>query len=105
MSDDTVSVNPDGLNDAASQFANIADTTQQLLNTLKSSTSSEGQPWGDDSAGKKFADGDKGYLANAGNAINSLASLVGVFQQNATNLQDTVKTFEQNEADMSGKGS
>ncbi len=103
-SNEPVSVNPDGLTNAANQFDAIADTTQHILNTLKSTTSSEGQPWGDDKSGKTFADGEKGYVSNANNTFSSLASLVGVFQQNASNLKDTVSTFEKNEADMSGSG-
>jgi len=93
-----VSVNPDGLNNAANQFDDIEDKTKQILSTLQAGCSAEGTPWGDDKAGKQFADGDKGYLTNRDGTFKSLSQVADVFGQNRDNLRDTVKTFEQNEA-------
>ncbi|MGF6880743.1 uncharacterized protein YukE [Nocardia sp. GAS34] len=93
-----VSINPEGLRNAANQFDAISDTTRQILNTLTGGCNAEGEPWGDDKAGKKFSEGDKGYIANRDGTFKNLGQLVDLFGQNRDNLRDSAKTFEQNEA-------
>ena len=99
-----VELNPEGLRVAAGEFDGVADMTKKLLETLKNVSGSEGEPWGDDKAGHKFADGDKGYLANRDGSFTSLSNLVQTFQDNATNLRDAAKTFEDNERKAAGNG-
>lgn len=93
-----VSINPDGLRNAANQFDAISDTTRQILNRLTSEASAEGEPWGNDKAGKRFSEGEKGYIANRDGTFKSLGQLADLFGQNRDNLKDSAKTFEENEA-------
>jgi uncharacterized protein YukE len=92
-----VSINPDGLGNAANQFDDISDTTKQILNTLTGGCNAEGEPWGGDKTGKKFSEGSQGYLANRDGTFKSLNQLVDLLGQNRDNLRDSAKTFEQNE--------
>ncbi|WP_433193052.1 WXG100 family type VII secretion target [Nocardia sp. CA-107356] len=97
MSKKPVEVKPDGIRRAAHEFDDVADTTKRLLETLKSASESKGEPWGGDKAGRKFADGEKGYKKNRDNTVESLSKVVEVFRQNATNLRDTATMYEENE--------
>ncbi|WP_433663166.1 type VII secretion target [Nocardia sp. CA-128927] len=92
-----VEIKPEGLRRAATEFDDVADRAKKVLDALKGSSESKGEPWGDDHAGEKFADGEKGYKKNRDGTFSSLSSLVGVFQDNAKNLRDSAKTFEENE--------
>lgn len=93
-----VNINPEGLRNAANQFDAISDTTRQILNRLTSGASAEGEPWGNDKAGKRFSEGEKGYIANRDGTFKSLGQLADLFGQNRDNLKDSAKTFEENEA-------
>ncbi|KAA8884323.1 hypothetical protein F3087_34470 [Nocardia colli] len=92
-----VEIKPEGLRRAATEFDDVADRAKKVLDRLKSASESKGEPWGHDHAGEKFADGEKGYKKNRDGTFSSLSSLVGVFQDNAKNLRDSAKTFEENE--------
>jgi uncharacterized protein YukE len=100
-----IEVKPDGLRNAANDFDDLAEKTRQLLETLRSSTGSEGDAWGDDKAGHKWADGDKGYIKNRDNTFDSLSQVADVFAENAKNLRDSATLYEQNEQEAaSGSG-
>ncbi len=99
-----VGINPDGMRSAAAEFDDEADHVQNILDTLQTSSASKGEPWGNDKAGKQFADGDKGYKANRDNTFNSLSKLVQTLHDNADNLRDAAKSFEDNETQVSGGG-
>ena len=98
---DPIEIHPDGLRKSAVEFDGVADTTKGILDKLKSAAAAHGEPWGDDKNGKKFAECDKGYLKNRDGTFDSLSKLVEVFQDNANNLRDTAKTFEDNEKSSS----
>ncbi len=92
-----VELNPDGLRKAATEFDEVSATTKSILDKLQSSTAAKGAPWGDDKNGKRFAEGDKGYITNRDGMFHTLSQLVSVFTDNANNLRDSAKTFEDNE--------
>ncbi|MFD6158124.1 WXG100 family type VII secretion target [Nocardia sp. NPDC060256] len=92
-----IKVEPDGLRNSATDFEAVADKTKKILETLKSSTSSKGEAWGDDKSGKKFAEGDKGYKKGRDNVFEALANVSEVFAQNGENLRDSAKIHEENE--------
>src|SRR5436305_1342149 len=66
---DRIEIKPDGLRRSANEFDDLADKTKKLLETLKSSSGSKGEAWGDDKNGHKFADGEKGYIKNRDNTF------------------------------------
>ncbi|MBY8855232.1 hypothetical protein K7711_01940 [Nocardia sp. CA2R105] len=96
-----VELNPDGLRKAATEFDDVSASTKALLDRLQSASGAKGAPWGDDKNGKRFAEGDKGYITNRDGMFNTLSQLVTVFTDNANNLRDSANTFEQNEKDSS----
>lgn len=98
-----VELEPEGLRRAANGFDDVADRTKKLLDTLKSSSDSKGEPWGDDHAGEKFADGEKGYKKNRDNTFSSVSTLVDVLRQNAKNLRDSATMFEENEHELANR--
>lgn len=95
--DKPIKIEPDGLRRSADNFDEVADKAKKLLETLKSSTASKGEPWGDDKSGKKFAEGEKGYKKGRDNTFESLAGVADVLSKNAENLRDSVKIYEENE--------
>jgi uncharacterized protein YukE len=109
-----IGINPDGLRKAANQFDDISHITQNIVNNLVAGCSGEGEPWGDDKAGKKFSEGASGYIANRDGTFKNLNQLVGIFGQNRDNLRQSATTFEQSDqtakqpthsGDGSGSGS
>ncbi|WP_067646538.1 WXG100 family type VII secretion target [Nocardia harenae] len=90
----SIEIDPGGVRRAAGEFDAVAERTRRLLDTLTGACASRGEPWGDDKAGRQFADGDKGYRANRDNYFDTLSTLVEVFGDNATNLGDAADAFE-----------
>ncbi|WP_280402975.1 WXG100 family type VII secretion target [Nocardia brasiliensis] len=92
-----VKIEVTGLRASAAKFEDVADKTKHLLDTLKSTTGSKGEAWGNDKSGKKFADGEKGYKKNRDSIFESIAKVAEVFEANANNLRDSAKLYEENE--------
>ncbi|KIA63417.1 WXG100 family type VII secretion target [Nocardia vulneris] len=95
-----VKIEVTGLRASAAKFEDVADKTKHLLDTLKSTTGSKGEAWGNDKSGKKFADGEKGYKKNRDSIFESIAKVAEVFEANAKNLRDSAKLYEENEQEM-----
>ncbi|MGX1775682.1 WXG100 family type VII secretion target [Nocardia brasiliensis] len=95
-----IKIEPEGLRHAAADFEDLAETTKRLLDTLKASSGSKGEAWGNDKSGKKFAEGEKGYKKNRDSTFESLAKYAEVFEANAKNLRDSAKIYEENERAM-----
>ncbi|RDI68220.1 WXG100 family type VII secretion target [Nocardia pseudobrasiliensis] len=95
--DQHIELNPDGLRAAAADFDDVTDWLGKIRKILEDSTGALGEAWGHDKAGKKFADGPKGYKAGRDNSFKSLSQLADVLEQNANNLRDAAKVFEENE--------
>ncbi|WP_024800401.1 hypothetical protein [Nocardia sp. BMG51109] len=87
-----VEVDPDQLRDAAQLSEDLAkqirDTAQRLESTLAGVESGANQPWGDDSMGKKFSEGDKGYKASRKNLQEGLGGIATTFQEIADGQRD-----------------
>ncbi|MEV6558464.1 type VII secretion target [Nocardia sp. NPDC051756] len=96
-----IKINPDGLRRAAAGFDEVAEQLGKIHETLVQSTEAEGEAWGNDKFGKKFADGPKGYKVGRDNNFKSLTQLADVVEQNAKNLRDGAKVFEENEKSQS----
>ncbi|MFI6042540.1 hypothetical protein ACIA8C_12950 [Nocardia sp. NPDC051321] len=98
---ESIDIDPDGLRSAAAMFDEITDQLKKLTDTLVNSTNGEGEAWGDDKLGRKFAKGDKGYLVGRDNSFKNLSQLADILGQNAANLRDTANVFEENEKTQS----
>lgn len=72
---DRIEVDPEKLKAAAQITQDLADRVRgvadRLRGTLSGSESDAGnRPWGDDSMGKKFSEGDKGYKGARKNLLD-----------------------------------
>ncbi|RDI55321.1 type VII secretion target [Nocardia mexicana] len=101
MSKKPIEVEPDGLRRSANEFDEVADRAEKLLETLQAASAGQGEPWGGDKIGEKFADGEKGFKSNRDNTFASLGKIVDVFHDNAKNLRDTARIYEENERKLS----
>jgi uncharacterized protein YukE len=92
---DSLNVNPDGLRAAASHMVDVGDQVKAVLSSLNSQIDALGQPWGDDSVGHQFANGDKGYLAQKDNVTAAVTSMSQFIDGLADSLKTTADSFEQ----------
>ncbi len=93
----SVEINPDQLRTAASDCDRIHGSIVTALRNLQSAVDAEQAPWGNDSFGKKFADGDKGYLAVSKNlldGINDLATTFGTFASGQREAADELNNAD-----------
>lgn len=58
-----VRIDPTGLTDAGKKFTDLETKVGGILNNLMSSINGLGEPWGNDSTGRNFTEGDNGYFA------------------------------------------
>ena len=75
----TIQINPGLLRTAAQDSSAIKDNIAQVLATLQSSLNAKGSPWGKDSFGDKFANGDKGYVAASKNVLSAVSDMGTTF--------------------------
>jgi len=85
---DNFSADPDKVQAVAQQLADIGAQMNGILTSLNSKLAGEGQPWGDDSTGKQFADGSNGYTAQS-------QSILAAFQQDVQIVQTYAETLSQ----------
>lgn len=93
----SVEVDTNQLRKAAVESDGIHDSLTRTLSTLRGVVSGGGSPWGNDSFGKKFADGDKGYLAARENllaAIEQMATTFGGYANGQRSAADTMDAME-----------
>jgi len=75
----SIQINPGQLRTAAQDSSAVKDNIAQVLATLQSSLNAKGSPWGKDSFGNKFANGDKGYIAASKNVLSAVSDMGTTF--------------------------
>ncbi|MEV6560972.1 WXG100 family type VII secretion target [Nocardia sp. NPDC051756] len=86
------------LRTAANHAAGIHDRIDGVLATLESKLGATGTPWGKDSFGKKFADGEKGYLAARNNLLQGIGGISGTFGAIADGQRDAAGLIDGQES-------
>jgi hypothetical protein len=89
----TVEVLPDQLNKAAGEMYALAGDLDAIVQTLSTTLASLGTPWGQDSYGKKFADGVTGYLAVKQNLIGDGSATTTGVTPGAQGLVASLRSF------------
>ncbi|MEU7141967.1 type VII secretion target [Nocardia sp. NPDC046473] len=92
-----VEVDTNQLRHAAGECDGIHDSITHTLTTLRGVVSGASTPWGKDSFGKKFADGDKGYRAARENllaAIDQMATTFGGYADGQRSAADRMDAME-----------
>ncbi|WP_157762212.1 hypothetical protein [Nocardia yamanashiensis] len=69
----------DLLTTASRKTGKVRDNIEKIMDTLEASTSGRGEPWGNDTLGKGFADGPQGYIASRTNMIEGGGNMAGTF--------------------------
>ncbi|MFB8002136.1 hypothetical protein [Nocardia sp. NPDC056000] len=67
------------LRTASSKTGAVRDGIDKIVDTLVSATEGRGEPWGNDTMGSGFANGDNGYLKSSGNIISGARNMSGTF--------------------------
>ncbi|WP_405167261.1 WXG100 family type VII secretion target [Nocardia sp. NBC_01499] len=94
-----VEVDTDQLRGAAKHSAAIHDRIDNVLTTLLGKLTATGAAWGTDSTGKKFADGDKGYLAAHDNLVGGIKGMATTFGTVADGQRDAAALIDNQEVD------
>ncbi|WP_433654586.1 hypothetical protein ACQPW1_28005 [Nocardia sp. CA-128927] len=93
-----VEVDTNQLRHAAGECDQIHDSISRTLGTLRSAVSGAGAPWGKDSFGKKFADGDKGYLVARENLLAGVEQMATTFGDYGKGQRDAADKMDAMEA-------
>ncbi|WP_162958605.1 hypothetical protein [Nocardia yunnanensis] len=64
---------------AAGKTDKVRDGIEKVVSTLVSAVDGRGTPWGDDTLGHNFANGDQGYLAGKKNILEGASNMAGTF--------------------------
>lgn len=94
---DKVEVDTQQLRRAAGDCDRIHDSITRTLGTLRATVGGSGTPWGNDSFGSKFAQGEKGYLAARENllaAIDQMATTIGDYGTGQRKAADDLDAME-----------
>ncbi|GAB0106450.1 hypothetical protein JMUB6875_54350 [Nocardia sp. JMUB6875] len=69
----------DLLTTAAGKTDKVRDGVEKVVSTLVSAAEGRGEPWGNDTLGGNFANGDQGYLASKKNILEGAGNMAGTF--------------------------
>ncbi|MQY23169.1 WXG100 family type VII secretion target [Nocardia macrotermitis] len=93
----TVKVDPEQLRRAAVKTGEVRDRIGDVITTLQSALAGRGQPWGDDSLGHQFADGEKGYLTAKQNMITGAGQFEKTFDSYSSGQSQSADKIETTE--------
>ncbi|MFI6955834.1 hypothetical protein ACIBJI_20440 [Nocardia sp. NPDC050408] len=82
---------PEALRARAPEHERIAADVAATVQTLRNALSAEGAPWGDDDAGRAFA---QSYIPEHKQTMADLDSLVGVLRQSGSDLRQLANNLE-----------
>lgn len=82
---------------ASDQIAELSTSLSSFLSGMQA-----GKPWGDDESGKKFAEGEKGYLKYSEDTLKGLAGLPKGLKYIADGLKAMAENYEGTETVLSG---
>ncbi|WP_433684953.1 hypothetical protein [Nocardia sp. CA-119907] len=84
------------LRELAPHFDHIGADVLKAVEQLRDTLAQQGEPWGDDDAGRAFADS---YIPERQRTMSDLASLVQVLQQSGSDLHQLAANFENSDLD------
>ncbi|MFE3188748.1 hypothetical protein ACFXHA_07035 [Nocardia sp. NPDC059240] len=84
---------------ASRKTGEVRDGIQGVVDQFTSAADALGEPWGNDSLGKQFADGEQGYLASRKNIVEGATNMAGTFGNFSKGQQDSAAQLEQMERD------
>ncbi|GAA5067095.1 hypothetical protein [Nocardia callitridis] len=97
-----ISVDTGKLRGAAAISGGVGDRIGAILTELEGVTGGDGTPWGNDSFGKKFADGANGYVAARENLTGAVGGMAKTFNDIEAGQSDAANELEVGEIDNQG---
>ncbi|MEC3955050.1 hypothetical protein VMT65_18560 [Nocardia sp. CDC153] len=79
----------DLLTKASQKTGEVRDGIKGVVDGFTSQADALGTPWGNDSLGRQFANGDQGYLASKKNIIEGATNMAGTFGNFSTSQQES----------------
>ena len=92
--DETVEVDTSALRDAADRVDDIAGRVGKAVDSLKTALDEKGFPWGTDSYGKKFTEGDEGYSKSSKNLIDGADNMTGSLEKFGSSMNDAARKMD-----------
>jgi uncharacterized protein YukE len=92
---DQLNVTPSDLSAAGGQLSDVSSQVKAVLSSLQAKLAGYGEPWGDDSTGKSFAEGTDGYIAQRDWVFGAIGNNTEVLDGYSTSLTDSAKNFDQ----------
>ncbi|MGW5105795.1 hypothetical protein [Nocardia sp. NPDC004123] len=82
---------------ASEKTGDVRDGINGVVNTFGAQADALGTPWGDDSLGNQFANGDQGYLASKKNILEGATNMAGTFANFSKSQKDSADKLEATE--------
>lgn len=92
---DELNVTPSDLSAAGDQLSDVSSQVKSVLSSLQAKLAGYGEPWGDDSTGKSFANGSEGYIAQRDWVFGAISNNTSVLDGYASSLSDSAQNFDQ----------
>lgn len=94
MADKKVQVNTGELRTAAGTMNNAGGQVKAVFDTLRNNLNSRPDPFGNDSYGKKFKEGDKGYTTSSKNLLAGGDNMTNSLGQFGSGMEDAAKKMD-----------
>lgn len=91
-------VTPFDLRATARYLSDVSSRMKGVHTTLVGGLNSEGQAWGHDKIGDKFANGGQGYIAQLDWVNKSISAKTDLLDYYASGLMNTANTLEQTDS-------
>ncbi|MET8422600.1 hypothetical protein [Nocardia sp. NPDC004860] len=82
---------------ASEKTGEVRDGINGVVNTFTAQSDALGTPWGNDSLGSQFANGDQGYLASKKNILEGASNMAGTFANFSKSQKDSADELERTE--------
>lgn len=92
----------DLLHTAAGKTGKVRDGIENVVDTLVTNSAGRGEPWGSDTLGAGFAEGDNGYLKSRNNILDgadNMAGTFGNFSKGQTDSAELLSRMDQGNGD------
>ncbi len=94
MADKPVEVNTDQLRTAAGTMNDVHGRVNDVVTSLTNNLNAKGYPWGHDSYGNKFTEGDSGYTTSSKNLVSGADNMNSSLGQFSSGMNDAAKKID-----------
>jgi hypothetical protein len=91
---DPLGVTPQELRATSEELNEVSSRMKDALSSMRAALAAEGAPWGDDSLGDQFANGDGGFVAQMNHVEESIAAKTDLLDYDAGLLKGAADSFQ-----------